>query len=154
MTPVADGFIACMGVTTPCCGLTGTKCDGFILADAFCQGRAGKVLMTNPFPHQMTSFFNIKSKLCFRTPKPIFSLSHDLRNVYMPEFHASSQHGQHVRISKDRFTETVFLKNLNQVPVIVMVHFIVIIFLLYIVHFMWHHNLSFGIEESRFQNPE
>ena len=71
LTPVADGFIACMGVTTPCCGLSGTKfhfkfrwCDRskkFILADAFCQGHAGKVLhvMINPFPHQTTSLFNI-----------------------------------------------------------------------------------------------
>ena len=65
----------------------------------------------------------------------------------MPEFHASSQPGQHVRISKDRFTETVFLKNSNQVPAILMVHFIVN-------SFMWHHNLSFGIEESRIQIPE
>ena len=72
LTPVADGFIACMGVTTPCCGLSGTKfhfkfrwCDRskkFILADAFCQGCAGKVLMIN-LPHQTISFFNIKSKL-------------------------------------------------------------------------------------------
>ena len=73
--------------------------------------------------------------------------------IIMPKFHASSQPGQHVRISKDRFTETVFLKNSNQVPAIVMVHFIVIIFLLYIVH-QFLCDLSFGIEEFRFQNPE
>ena len=130
----------------------------FILVDAFCQGCAGKVLMINPFPHQTTSFFNIKSKLRFRTPKPdLFTcLMIFVMYIIMPEFRASSQPGQHVRISKDRFTETVFLKNSNQVPAIVMVHFIVIIFLLYIVHFLWHHNLSFGrriqIPESRFQN--
>ena len=156
-----------MGVTTPCCGLSGTKfhfkfrwCDRskkFILADAFCQGCAGKNDESRAFPHQTTSFFNIKNKLRFRTPKPdLFTcLMIFVMYIIMPEFHASSQPGQHVRISKDRFTETVFLKNSNQVPAIVMVHFIVIIFL---VHFMWHHNLSFGrriqIPESRFQIPE
>ena len=64
--------------------------------------------------------------------------------------HQSSQPGQHVRISKDRFTETVFLKNSNQVPAIVMVHFIVIIS--YSTLFIYV--ASFGIEESRIQIPE
>ena len=108
--------------------------------------------MMNPFPHQTTSFFNIKSKLRFRTPKPdLFTCLMIFVMYIMPEFHASSQPGQHVRISKDRFTETVFLKNSNQVPAIVMVHFMV--------HSpMWHYNLSFGrriqIPESRFQIPD
>ena len=98
LTPVADGFIACMGVTTPCCRLSGTKfhfkfrwCDRpkkFILADAFCQGCAGKVLMIN-LPHQTTSFFNM-----FRTPKPDYVYYHARVSCNKPP-------GQHVRISKD-----------------------------------------------------
>ena len=93
-----------MGVTTPCCGLSGTKfhfkfrwCDRFkkfILADAFCQG----CRESTPFPHRTTSFFNIKSKLCFRTPKPDLFTCLMIFVMYtciiMPEFHALSQTGQ------------------------------------------------------------
>ena len=93
-----------MGVTNPCCGLSGTKfhfkfrwCDRFkkfILADAFCQG----CRESTPFPHRTTSFFNIKSKLCFRTPKPDLFTCLMIFVMYiciiMPEFHALSQTGQ------------------------------------------------------------
>ena len=52
----------------------------------------------------------------------------------------------HVRISKDRFTETVFLKNSNQVSAIVMVHFMV--------HSPCGITTCHLVEEFRFQIPE
>ena len=61
--------------------------------------------MVNPFPHQTTS---IKSKLRFRqNPKTgSFQLSHDHYHARVSCSKQAFLPGQHVQISKDRFTET------------------------------------------------